>query len=425
METGASAMRIYFTPWIRWVTRAVATFSLAICVMQSVFATPSRDGWVAGWAAAPTDAFLSVPLQNQTIRQLVTLHQGGQAVRLRLSNRFGAAPVKLNEVWVGVSEHNAAIRKGSSRQLMFAGKPAVTLAPGANVLSDPVELEVMPMQRLAISLYSSGHISSMSRHFRSNEYLWRAIGNQSPKEDGKGFARILNPLMHSWWLIEGVEVLTPEPPRVLVAFGDSITDGFVSILGQESIGQDARYPDYLAQRFIASGMPVSVVNTGVSGNQLLSPASALRPTGGPSGLSRLRQDVVEVPGVTDVLVLIGINDLGWSLTPHAGDVIEGLKTVVEALHAVGLRVVLGTLTPSKGALAGLLHGRASVDIARQQINQWILTSGVADGVVDFDACLRDPAAPSHLLAEYDSGDHLHPNPRGYQAMSECVDLSLF
>lgn len=145
--------------------------------------------------------------------------------------------------------------------------------------------------------------------------------------------------------------------------------------------------------------------------------------GGPSGLSRLQRDVVEVAGATDALLLIGINDLGVNLQPSADALIGGLKTAVEQLRRAGLRVIVGTITPARGTL-GFLHGRASVDAARQQVNQWIRGSGVPNAVVDFDTCLRDPAAPSYLRAEFDSGDHIHPNTKGYEAMANCVDLRL-
>ncbi|TAK86626.1 MAG: hypothetical protein EPO09_19470, partial [Aquabacterium sp.] len=177
------------------------------------------------------------------------------------------------------------------------------------------------------------------------------------------------------------------------------------------------------------------VSAAMCGNRLLS--DALVPVLGPAGLSRLSQDVLKVAGATDVLMLIGINDLGSAWTPRADELINGMKTAIGQFRQAGLRVILGTLMPAKGASTGsfyrtlgdrdigFLHGRASVDRVRNEINSWIRQGGAADGVVDFDAGMRDPQAPAYLRPDYDSGDHLHPNAKGYEAMAACVDLSLF
>lgn len=403
-------------------------------------ATPVAK-WAAAWAAPHSDAFWSVSVHNETIRQIVTLHQGGQAIRLRLSNRFGKKPVTLDDVRVGLSERDAAVLTGSSRQLTFAGKPVVTLAPGASALSDPVSLDVVGMQRLAVSLYAAGKFSSLSRHIKANEYLWRAKGNQAQQESGAGFERIDRPLDNSWLLIDEVDVLPRVPTRVVVAFGDSLTDGFFPITGAwgkakgVAVGEDQRFPDFLARRLIAADLPVSVVGAAMCGNRLLS--DALVPVLGPAGLSRLSQDVLKVAGATDVLMLIGINDLGSAWTPRADELINGMKKAIGQFRQAGLRVILGTLMPAKGTSTGsfyrtlgdrdigFLHGRACVDRVRNEINSWIRHGGAADGVVDFDACMRDPLALAYLRADYDSGDHLHPNAEGYAAMAACVDLSLF
>lgn len=388
------------------------------------------SAWVAAWTAPATDAFLSASLHNQTIRQPITVHQQGHAVRLRVSNRAGKHAVTVNDVRIGVSLQDAKVEAGSSRQLRFGGQPSVTLAPGASVFSDPVEMTVRPMQRLAVSVYASGKLTSVSRHNMANEFLWRADGNQSGDEGGQGFTRINNKLQTSTLLIDSLDVQTSKPTRVLVTFGDSITDGAVPdpamplYSSNHALGTDVRYPDFLARRMVAANMPVSVVNAGISGNRLLAPG--LLPIFGPSGLSRLQYDVIGVSGATDVLMLIGINDLSMAVFPNAANVIHGMKSAIAQFRQAGLRVVVGTILPSKGYAFGLLlAGRPSVDAARQQVNHWILNSGAADAVVDFDACMRDPASPASLLPAYDSGDHLHPNAQGYKAMADCVDISIF
>jgi lysophospholipase L1-like esterase len=399
--------------------------------ISTIAAIAPSSNWVAAWRVAPSDAFLSVSLNNQTIRQPITVHQQGRAVRLRVSNRAGRAPVTLNDVRIGVSAQDAKVQAGSSHPLRFAGQASITLAPGASAVSDPVEMTVQAMQRLAVSLYAQGRLTSVSRHSQANEHVWRAHGNQSAAEDGKAFTRINNNLQTSTLLIEGLDVLPARPTRVLVAFGDSITDGFIPhpsvplFSSADAIGKDVRYPDFLARRMVAADKPVSVVSAGIGGNRLLAPG--LLPIFGPAGLSRLQQDVISVPGATDVLMLIGINDLGLAPFPNASPVINGMKTAIGQFRQAGLRVVVGTLLPSNGyALYGMApHGRPSVETARQQVNQWIRSSGWPDAVVDFDACLRDPASPSRLLPAYDSGDHIHPGAKGYEAMAACVDLNLF
>jgi lysophospholipase L1-like esterase len=430
----------------RFLRASLAWVAMCGGAMSSQVACAQNTGWVGAWAAPHGDAFASVALRNQTLRQVVTVHQSGQAVRVRLSNRFGTGTVVINDSQVGVSAGGATVVAGSMRRLLFGGKPVVALVPGASVYSDPVPLSVQAMQRIAISLYAAGDTKMMSRHFNANEYPWRAHGNRSGGTSGWGFIRISNPLQTSWMLIDAVDVQPTVPTRVLVAFGDSITDGYISTLGigllsgSAQMGRDQRYPDFLARRLIAAQKPVSVVNAGITGNSLLKDSEGLMPIFGRSGLSRLQRDVLDVPGVTDALLMIGTNDLGTALKPDAAEVISGLKTAVSKLKKAGVRVIVGTLPPTKGNGSGVnflinalmtggtnpgMHGRASVMAEREKLNEWIRTSGVPDAVVDFDACLRDPAKPARLRPDYDSGDHLHPNAKGYEAMAACVNLSLF
>jgi lysophospholipase L1-like esterase len=435
---------LHFKKMFRRMCVAYAVLMGAFMVSQP--ARAESAGWVGAWTAPQSDASGSVALSNQTLRQVVTLHQAGSAVRVRLSNQFGAGTVVLNEVQLGLSAGNAAVVPGSARRLSFGGKREVSLAPGASVYSDSVALPVKAMQRLAISMYASGKTQMMSRHYNANEYAWRGFGNQAGMSLGWGFLRISNPMQTSLMMIDAVDVQPTVPTRVLVAFGDSITDGYVSswgigvLPGAAQMGRDQRYPDYLARRLLAAHKPYSVVNGGISGNRLLKDADASLPLFGRSGLSRLQRDVLNVPGVTDVLMLIGINDLGAALQPSAADVIEGYKKAIATLKKAGVRVIVGTLLPTQGNGLGInslvnafmtggtnpfMHGRASVMAERAKLNAWIRTSGVPDAVVDFDACLRDPVFPARLRPEFDSGDYLHPSVKGYEAMAACVDLSLF
>lgn len=413
-----------------------------LAVLAQTVSAQSAD-WLGAWATSQSDAVNGFRVKDQTLREVVTVSTQGQALRVRLNNRFGRGPVTLDEVQIGLSEQGGGVVSGTSHRLLFNGHGAVTLAPGASVMSDPVAMPVQAMQRLAISLYTAGEIKSWSRHASASEYLLVASGNQSQAQGGQAFARVSGAMASSWALVDEVDVQphTPTPTRVLVTFGDSITEGALGsalpmVVQTVTFGQDQRYPDYLARRMVAANKPVAVVNAGIGGNRLLS--AGLQPLYGPSGLSRLQRDVLGVSGVTDALILIGTNDLGMGYPPRAGDLIAGLSSAVTQLKRAGVRVIVGTITPTLGpavnpfamdSLSGLffkfLHGRASVDVARQQVNSWIRSSGVPDAVVDFDACVRNPSKPSSLRTEFDSGDHLHPNAKGYEAMAACVDLGLF
>ena len=209
--------------------------------------------------------------------------------------------------------------------------------------------------------------------------------------------------------------------RALVALGDSITDGFQSTVAQRSGQRNTRWPDFLARRLARHNRPFSVVNAGISGNRLR--LDALTPVFGPNALARLDGDVLAVPGVATAIVLEGINDIGQPPPGSPGEVIASLRQVVLRLRLAGLRVLVGTLTPS-GGYAVTTYGSAEANARRVAVNRWIRASGLPAGVIDFDAAVRDPSRPSRLRSAYDSGDHLHPNARGYGRMGAAVPLPL-
>lgn len=395
-------------------------------LMQHGVAFDGAARWHAAWLAPHSDAFLSVSARDQTLRQVVSVHATGQVMRVKLSNRLGAKPVTLGAASVGVSLGQAVLAAGAVRPLLFDGRQGVTLAAGESRYSDPVALPVRALDRVAISLHVSGTMWSGSRHFTGNEQVWVADGEQVTNADGRGYRAERNPLKASAVLIESVEVQSPQQERVLVAFGDSITDGFIADPAvkiwsdPKVLGTNSRYPDFLQRRLLTAGdLRFSVVNAGISGNRLLS-GPAL-PFYGEAGLSRFDRDVLNVAGVTDVLVLIGINDLGNAIFPTwvVQRLKSGLSELVARARSAGVRIHVGTLLPTAGS-TGFLHGRSSVDSARRQVNQWIRTELDAHSVVDFDACLRDPTNPKRLRPVFDSGDHLHPGRAGYLAMAECV-----
>lgn len=398
--------------------------------------------WIASWGTAPTDSLINIPLANQTVRQFVAPHAAGEVVRLRLSNRFGVSAVTLEDVSLGKQEIGANLLADQSCALTFNGERTVTIAPGETVISDPIQFSVRPFEKVGIDFFVPGVIDQVSRHLESREIYYRnSMGNSSGVTDGGGFSESAFNLANNWLFLEGLDVIAPRSSGVVVTFGDSITDGsgaldqtgtFCTCNDPIGTNEDTRYPDFLARRILQAGLPLSVSNAGISGNELLNDPRV--PQFGIRGLDRYQTDILDVPGVTDAIIMIGTNDFGGNGTPSAQDLIEGYITLISDLQANGLNVLMGTIPDAggfpnsalpNGIPAGTsMHGNAENAAKRAEVNDWIRNSGVPDGVVDFQACLEDPSNPGHMLPAFDSGDHLHPSPAGYAAMAECVDLSL-
>ncbi len=378
--------------------------------------------WVGSWIASPSDGYGKL-FNDQTLRMILTPHLAGSTLRVHLSNRFGSEPVTFDRVTIAGRRSGASLIPGSSRPLAFAGQAGVTVPPGAERVSDPLPFTVVPFADLAVSLYVSGATGHATEHFtaRQTSYVTApSAGDHTADADGAVFTYTTT----SWYFVDAIDVMAPAGVGAVVAFGDSITDGFQGednpiSENPEGLDANARYPDALQRRLLAAGRTLSVLNAGISGNEIL---SSKFPYFGPSGLSRIEADAISQAGVTDVIVLEGINDLAQQRpAASAADVISGLQQIVEQLHAARLNVVLGTLTPAGGATGA--YGTPQTDDARETINEWIRTSGVADAVVDFDAAVRDPQDPGRINPAYDGSDHLHFNPAGYQAMAHAVDLT--
>lgn len=360
--------------------------------------------------------------EDQTLREIVHTTIGGDTVRVRLSNAFGSDDVEIAAAHIALRANGADFVAASDRPLTFSGRPAVTIPPGALVLSDPVRLDVPAAGDLAISLYLPKAATGAGIHYSAQQTSYAAKG------DLTGTASLPDPAtLTSWVFLTGVDVLAPESTAVAVAFGDSITDGAVSTLDVNH-----RWPDFLAARLLArrGGKKVAVIDAGIGGNRILRDArSDVRY--GVNALARFERDALAQPGVKWVILLEGINDLGHydpagpdSEKPSAEDVIAGLRQMVERAHELGIKVMGGTLTPFEGTAFGH-YFTPEKEAKRKAINEWIRSSGAFDGVVDFDKAVRDPDHPDRMLAAYDSGDHLHPKDAGYKAMGEAVDLALF
>lgn len=387
---------------------------------------PACEGnWIAAWGTAqqlvqparPIPAAETPPARvaDQTVRMIARPTVSGSALRVALSNSFGFAPVRVDGVHVGRQEGPGVLRSGSGKSLTFGGRPWVVLPPGAQIYSDPVPFEVVAQADLVVSLYLQADSGPVTAHPIGLRTAWLAPGNQVTAANLQG----ANPFKSYLWLA-GIEVAAPERAATIVAFGDSITDGFST-----TPDADLAWPSILARRLGAqrNQPPRAVINMGISGNRVL------REGAGSSALARFDRDVLSRPGVRWVVLMEGINDIGFSAIQGlpasekatAEDIINGYRLLIGRARMHGLSIIGGTLM----AFEGVNTYSEAGERMRQEVNQWIRDSGEFDAVVDFDAATRDPAAPTRLRREFDSGDHIHPNDAGNQAMADAIDLKLF
>jgi lysophospholipase L1-like esterase len=379
--------------------------------------------------ATPPQGQIFAPLPftqftNQTLRQIVHTSIGGSKARVVLSNAYGTAPVTIGAASIGLRDKEDAIQPASARPLTFSGRSTITIPANAVVYSDPVSLTVHQASDLVIDLYLPGATSTALAITVHNAAYQTNYISETGNHVGKATLPIVGKI-RNWFLLSRVDVVAPDASGAVVAFGDSITDGAGSTSDTNN-----RWPDHLARRFLSQGMRMAVLNAGIGGNRVLS--EAILPTGfdiravgaGINALARFERHVLSVPGVTHVIVLEGINDIGVARqnpSPTAEDLIAGHKQLIEQAHAHGLKIFGATLTAFWGAANYTDVGEAK----RQAVNEWIRAGKAYDGVIDFDKATRDPSDPKKFLATYDSCDYLHPSDAGYKAMSDSIDLSLF
>jgi lysophospholipase L1-like esterase len=418
----------------RMVSLAAGLFALAFVSATFGSSLPGaaaetqrgNDHWINTWTAGPMPSSTGGPLPvvffDQTVRQVVRISLGGGKVRVRLSNEFGFKPVEVAAAHVALAGASGAIQPDTDRTLTFGGKPAVTLLAGAPILSDPVELKVPSLAHLAITLYFAQRAEIRTCHLDAAQTAYVSKSGNFVSAEKMPVADTAT----GRFFLTAVMVDAPAGSRVVVAFGDSITDGAGS-----SLDADNRWPDHLAERL--SQAPdhgaIAVVNEGIGGNRLLSDGM------GTKALARFDRDVLSQPSVSHVVIMEGINDIGWPgtfLTPPEEPVtveklIAGYQQLIDRAHLHGIKVIGATLTPFESAFAGTplqTYYNPEKEKMRQAVNDWIRQSGAYDGVIDFDVVIRDPQHPSRIRAEYDAGDHLHPNDAGYKAMGDAVDLKL-
>ncbi|NIJ20159.1 lysophospholipase L1-like esterase [Sphingomonas naasensis] len=398
---------------------------LAMLCLGGTAIAQDKPHWVASWASSqmvPTNENVAPAedLTDATLRQIVRITLGGKRLRVRLSNAFGTAPLVVSAASVALSADNSSARivPATLRPLTFGGAAMVTIPAGADYLSDPVDLPVTAGADLAISLHLPNPPDRQTGHPGARAHSHFAHGQQVMAEALTGAKTSTR-----WYAISGVEVDAPGA-RALVILGDSITDGY----GVQP-NTNARWPDRLAVRLRAhpATRDLAVLNAGIGGNRLRLDGT------GPNALARFEREVLAPPGVTHLLVLEGINDLGTltrdaPATPaqHAAlvrEMIGVLAQIVGRARARGIKVIGGTIMPD-GASA-YYHPDAANEADRAAVNAWIRKPGNFDAVIDFDAAMRDPADPTRLRKDLDSGDGLHPSIPGYQAMADAVPLGLF
>jgi len=374
--------------------------------------------WVGTWTAAPAPAE-GAAFSNHTLRMIPRVSLGGSRVRIRISNACGTRPLAIGTARVGLRSSGPALVPGSNRRLTFGGEPSATIAAGALIVSDPVELPVAPLSDLAVSVHIPEDLPASfgitGRYARQTNYI-------SPPGDFAGEEVMpVGRLTDDWYFVCGVDVVAPPATGAIVALGDSLTDANISTHdGHHS------WPSQLARRLLArpGGRPMAVMNQGLGGNRILHDIR------GDSGLRRFDRDVLAQPGVTHVIVMLGTNDLRnrWRKPEEevtAPQMIAGLQQLAVRGQAHGIKVIGATLTPFENEtfLPGAWNPKR--EAIRQAVNDWLRKTDVFDAIADFDRALRDPDHPTRMLPIYDCGDHLHPSDAGYRAMGDAVDLSLF
>lgn len=386
--------------------------------------------WVQTWGVAPlppSQAMGPLPgtpsFDNQTIRQTLRISLGGAQVRIRFSNEYGAKPLVIGRARIAAADGDGNPIPGSEREVLFSGKPGTTIPAAAPFLSDPIDLPVKALSALSISLYLPGATGPCTCHSTGMQHAY-----VSDSGDFTDKAFTAKQTIQDRAFISGVDVLHATAARAVVVLGDSISDGIGS-----TVDANHRWPDLLADQLDQAHDGWGVVNMGISGNQVLADGA------GQSALARFDRDVLSVPGVRTVILFEGVNDLGISFGHFEGpmaavmkamssgnkvsseSMIAGYRQLIARAHARGLKVIVATITPYGGAAYYAEEGEA----VRAAINSWIRSSHEADGVLDFDAAMRDPAKPTQIREGFHAGDHLHGSDAGYRAMAAVIDPGLF
>jgi lysophospholipase L1-like esterase len=400
---------------------------IGLCALFAVAGAHAADAnWVASWASSPLEGKVVIPgipadkippspILRGTVRYRLPLSQGGTRLVLRITNEANTEPLTVGAVTVAIADAGLTARAATLHKVTFGGQASVTLAAGTPALSDAVDLATTSARAVIVSIFLPNDTECpLGLRGLQEEILDNRDGTEAATLTGAAATTART-------LVSAILVAAKPGTKTVVALGDSITDGAITD------SHDVRgWPGHLALRLLGVGGPAhfAVANEGIGGNRLLGNGI------GPSALARFDRDVLSLPNVTHVIVLEGINDIGFSNLPDnarpgapvdANALLGAYRQLIARAHQHGIKVIGGTLLPFEGAM----YYSATGETIRQTVNQWIRTSGAFDAVVDFDRALRDPAAPRKLAAAYDSGDHLHPSDAGYQAMSNTFRLTTF
>jgi lysophospholipase L1-like esterase len=401
-------------------------FLLIVAMLSWSCGAAAQEHWQGAWAHPPTahndfplgadgrptrPGYLPLPpYKDATVRQVVRLSAAAQAIRLRFSNEFGDKQLHIGAAHVALAAENGAIIPGTDHAITFAGKISVDIPPGAPMLGDAITWSLPAFAKLSVSIYYSRETVPPA-HTVFILDAWETSGDHTSDVTFTNSAKARSGIH-----LSQIDIVPARPGRTLVTFGDSITEGVAS-----TTGAFRSWPDRLAERLQAQVATNgwSVVNAGIGSNRLL------HDTPSTNALSRFDRDVLSVPGVEALIVLLGINDIQYSRRYPAEEVrapeeIAAFRQLIDRAHAAGLRIYGATITPFEGSADYTSEGEAD----RQAMNSFI-RSGAFDGVVDFDAVVRDPAQPTRLRPEFEGTGHLHPNDAGYAAMGNSIDLSQF
>lgn len=418
-----------------------ATLLLGALALTLASAAQAQDRWISAWGTAQQLAPMPPPrlpprpagearpapppsgpspvlptperLKDQTVRMIVRPTVGGNLLRIQFSNASGGEPVRIGRAGIAKSAGESAIVAGTSRALSFSGQGAVTIQPGAVAISDPVALDVAAFDLLAVSIHLPDETAVNTLHPLGLRTTYVAKGERTADANLPGAET-----NRSYFWLSGVAVQADAKAGTIVAFGDSITDGYAT-----TPDTGRAWPDLLAERLQkdARTRHLSVINMGISGNRVRRDGAGL------SALARFDRDVLARPGVDWVILLEGINDINFAAIPGmpaseavtAEDLIAAYMQFIDRAHLHGIKVMGATIAPTEGTW---LYSDKT-EALRQAVNSWIRTSGKFDALVDFDAVLRDPARPTRLNPAYDPGDHVHPNDAGNAAMARAIDLA--
>jgi lysophospholipase L1-like esterase len=391
----------------------------AVLCVQPLAAKSDHQQWVGTWASAPlldahakpADQLVTPGTTGATLREVVHVSIGGETLRVRFSNLYGTDPLVIGAAQIAQTLKGAAVVAGSGKPLTFHGQTSVSIPAGALAVSDGIPFKFAPLSDLTVSFYLPSPSGPITEHQLGNATSYHAPGNVVASDTLEAPTTLT-----SWEYLNGIDTLASTDTAAVITIGDSITDG-----AKSTIDTNQRWPDELARRLQADPKyrHLAVLNEAISGNKILLDGA------GPNVLARFDRDVLAQSGAKYLLILEGINDIGrlhsFPDSVTAADLILALDQMILRAHAHGIAVIGCTLTPYHGAGYYTENG----ETIRKAVNDWIRNSGAFDGVVDFEAAVRDPNHPDTFLPADDPGDHLHPNDAGYKVMGDAIDLKLF